>query len=338
MINIGVIGLGSMGGTHIEAYQKIEGCRVVAVADADEQRRTGAARAGGNIEGQGNSGFDFDRVTQYADAAELIADPAVDLVDICLPTPLHKRFSIAALEAGKHLLVEKPLARTAEDAEAIVAAAEKAKGLAMCAMCMRLWPGWDWLKGAVDSGRFGPVLGAQFRRVTSMPEGGFYADGAQSGGALLDLHIHDTDFVRHVFGAPRAVFSRGYSHGTSATDHVVTQYLFEGDAAPAVVAEGGWSMRPGFGFEMQYCVNFERATAVFDINREPVLTLIEDGTEPQAVDLPAGLGYDHELAYLIDCIQRGAAPEVVTLKDAAAALRIIEAEARSIASGEVETI
>ncbi len=340
MVNIGIIGLGSMGTTHLAAYGSIEGCRVVAVADGDEGRRTGRTRVGGNIEGQGSGGgFDFASVRQYADANELIADADVDLVDVCLPTPLHARFAIAALEAGKHLMVEKPLARTADEADTIVAAAEKAAAngqVAMCGMCMRFWPGWVWLKEAIDDGRFGKVLNAQFRRVTSHPAGAFYADGDACGGALLDLHVHDTDFVQHAFGTPKAVFSRGYAKHTSAPDHVTTQYLY-GDGGPVVTAEGGWAMQEGFGFEMQYAVNFERATAVFDINKDPVLTLI-DADGKRAVEVPGGMGYDHELAYLIDCVTRGEAPATVTLADAAKALRIVEAEARSISSGGVERV
>ncbi|BAM03438.1 Gfo/Idh/MocA family protein [Phycisphaera mikurensis] len=340
MVNVGVIGLGSMGNTHLAAYGSVPGCRVVAVADADEGRRTGRTGAGGNIEGQGSGGgFDFASVRAYADASELIADPEVHLVDVCLPTPLHARFAVAALRAGKHLMVEKPLARTAAEADTIVAAAEEASAggqIAMCGMCMRFWPGWVWLKEAIDDGRFGRVLHARFRRVTSHPPGSFYADGDACGGALLDLHVHDTDFVRHAFGAPEAVFSRGYAKHTSRPDHVCTQYLF-GDGGPVVTAEGGWAMHEGFGFEMQYAVNFERATAVFDIHQDPVLTLI-DGEGKRAVDIPGGMGYQPELAYLIGCVERGEAPSTVTLADAANALRIVEAEGRSIASGRIEAL
>lgn len=334
MVKIGVIGLGSMGNTHLDAYGKLDNAHVVAVADMDEGRRTGKTKVGGNIEGQAKGGFDFSSVKQYADAAELIADPDVRMVDICLPTPLHVRFAIQALEAGKHVLVEKPLARNADDADRLVAAAAKAEGLAMCAMCMRFWPGWDWLKKAIDEKTYGKVLAAHFRRVTSHPPGAFYADGEQCGGALLDLHIHDTDFVQYAFGMPEAVFSRGYSKHTDQPDHAVTQYLY-GDAGPMVTAEGGWAMQPGFGFEMQYTVNFENATAVFDINQDKWLNLITADGKKTTVELPDGMGYDHELAYFLDCIENKRAPRTVTLEHAARSLRIYEAEAKSIADGQV---
>lgn len=104
------------------------------------------------------------------------------------------------------------------------------------------------------------MLGAQFRRVSNHPGGPFCSNGEACGGAILGLRIHDTDFVQYCFGEPRAVFSRGYAKDTSHIDHVVTQYLY--DYIPLVVAEGGWSMQAGFGFSMQYTVNFEQATAV----------------------------------------------------------------------------
>ncbi len=335
MTNVGVIGLGMMGMTHLDAYTRLASggdVRVVAVADLDEARRTGKTQAGGNIEGQAKGGFDFGSVKQYADAAELIADDEIDLVDVCLPTPAHAKFAIQALEAGKHVLIEKPLARTAEQAQQIADAAGKAKGLAMCAMCMRFWPGWTWLKDAVDDQTYGKVRAATFRRVANHPGGAFYEDGDACGGGVLDLHIHDTDFVRHLFGTPDAVTSRGYSQITDKVDHVVTQYHYAD--VPLVVAEGGWAMSAGFGFKMQYTVNFERATAVFDIGSETPLMLYEPGKEAHAVKLPGGMGYEHEIAYFLDCIRDGTPPRRVTLEDAAASVRLVEDEVRSVESGK----
>lgn len=347
MKNIGVIGLGMMGSTHLDVYAKLDNARVVAVADSDEARRTGRAAAGGNIEGQAKGGFDFASVRQYADAEQLIDDPEVEVVDICLPTPLHTRFAIRALEAGKHVLIEKPLARNSAQVAELIAAAEKAPGRSMCAMCMRFWPGWDWLADAVRDQTFGRVLSAHFRRMTSHPDGRFYADGDACGGAILDLHIHDSDFVRHCFGMPEAVFSRGYSRHTDQTDHVVTQYIYpdqssgSGEASargPVVSAEGSWALTQGFGFEMQYTVNFEKATAAFDLGGDPVLTLTEPGKKPRGVELQAGMGYEHELAYFIRCLEEDRAPQVVTLADAGESVRLIEAEVKSVQTGTIVTI
>ncbi|MEM7578111.1 MAG: Gfo/Idh/MocA family oxidoreductase [Planctomycetota bacterium] len=339
MVNVGVVGLGMMGMTHLDVYAKRAAAhgdvQVVAVADLDEARRTGKAKAGGNIEGQAQGGFDFSSVKAYADAADLIADPEVGLVDVCLPTPAHVRFAIAAMEAGKHVLIEKPLARNSEQAAQIVAAAGKAKGLTMCAMCMRFWPGWTWLKDAVDAQTYGKTMAATFRRVADHPGGAFYENGDACGGAILDLHIHDADFVQYLFGMPTAVTSRGYAKHTDRVDHVVTQYEFaEGSGAPIVVAEGGWSMTKGFGFQMQYTVNFERATAVFDLAGESPLMLYEPGEAGRPIELPPGMGYEAEIAYFLHCIAAGETPTRVTLASAAESVRLIEAEAQSVAEGQ----
>ncbi len=336
MVNVGVIGLGVMGTTHLDAYASVADARVVAVADRDPAKLRGEKTAGGVIQGQAQGGFDLSKVKQYAQGIDLIHDPAVDLVDICLATPLHAEYAIHALKAGKHVLIEKPLARTSEEASRIIETAETSKGMAMCAMCMRFWPAWVWLKQAVDSGRYGTVRSAVFRRVGSHPGGPFYSSGELSGGAILDLHLHDTDFIQHLFGIPQAVTSNGYKKITDHIDHVTTFYHYPD--GPHVVAEGGWAMADSFGFRMTYCVNFQNATAEFDISNDESLTLYEPGKEPHTVGIETGMGYVPQLAYFIQCIQTGKPPTRITLKDAAQSLLIVEAEARSVESGQTQNV
>lgn len=330
-IKVGVVGLGMMGWTHLDVYAKLDGVEVVAVADRDPDRLSGKVRPGGNIEGQAQGGFDIAKAKGYTDAADLIADPDIDVVDVCLPTPAHVPFGLMALDKGKHLLMEKPLARTSEDAQKLVDAAAKSDKLAMPAMCMRFWPGWTWLKDAVENETYGKVLAANFRRVASHPKGAFYQSGEASGGAALDLHIHDTDFIQHLFGMPKAVTSVGYSKPTDAVDHIVTRYHYDG--VPMVVAEGGWAMTEGFGFSMRYTVNFEKATATFGEAGDTPLRLIEDGKEPEFIKLDEAMGYEHEIAYFMDCVKNGTAPQRVTMADAANAVKIVEHEVQSVRNG-----
>jgi predicted dehydrogenase len=329
-IKVGVVGLGMMGLTHLDAYAKLDGVEVVALADRDEDRLHGRTQAGGNIEGQAEGGFDYESVRKYTDASELIADPALDVVDICLPTPAHVPFGIRALEAGKHLLTEKPLARSYDDAMKLVQAAEASDKIAMCAMCMRFWPGWTWLKEMIDEKRFGELLSLSFRRLASHPQGPFYQDGDANGGAALDLHIHDADFVQFLFGLPKSVSSVGYSSKTSAVDHIATRYDVGSDTL--IRAEGSWAMADGYAFCMQFSANFEHASAEFDSNSDAPLKLFQDG-EAKPVDLEAGMGYDHEIAYFLDCVRNNRQPEIVTMQDAANAVKLIEAEVQSVRTG-----
>ena len=331
MIQVGVIGLGMMGSTHLDVYAKRNDVRIAAISDIDPKRLSGEEAASGNIEGQAQGGVDLSAAKRYPEGMQLIADPNVQLVDLCLWTHRHHEYALAALRAGKHVLVEKPLCRSYADAKALAAEARKAKTLSMCAMCLRFWPGWVWLKRAIAEQTYGRVLAVHFHRVANHPGGDFYRDGDACGGAILDLHIHDTDFVQYCFGTPQAVFSRGYSRITNQIDHLVTQYLY--DDGPLVSAEGGWCMSDGFGFQMRYIVNFERASAEYSFDGQDHIRLCEPGKQPRQVELETGMGYQHEIAYFLDCLSKNRQPDTITLEQAAESVRIVEAEKRSIAEG-----
>jgi predicted dehydrogenase len=321
-----------MGNTHLDVYSGRQDVTVVAVSDKIPDRLSGKARAAGNVKGQAQGLFDMSKARKYDEGMNLIPDPEVELVDICLPTPLHVDFAIAALEQGKHVLVEKPLGRDYKAAKKLVAAAKRhPKQMTMCAMCMRFWPGWTWLRDAVRNKTYGPVMAATFRRVTNHPGGPFYSDGNACGGAALDLHIHDSDYIRHVLGTPKAVTSVGYRKATTHIDHIVTRYHF--DDIPLVVAEGSWALAPGFGFQMQYTVNFAEATAVFDLMAAKPLVVYAGGQQ-QEIKLESATGYALEIGYFLDCLGAGKQPDVVTFADAAESVRLVEKEVQSIESGK----
>lgn len=338
-LNIGVIGLGFMGVTHLKAYQKIPGVRIAAICDAYKLPADGVMGVAGNIGDADAVRLDLTQAQATKDFNDVLANPDIHLVDICLPTPEHPRVAIAALRSGKHVVCEKPLARTSALCRDIVTAAKAAKGFFMPAMCMRFWPGWSWLKEAVTQEAHGRVLAARFRRVSGPPgwSRGTYFKGSDSGGALLDLHIHDTDFVQFLFGRPRAVATQGVTRFSGAFDHVVTQYHV---ACGAVVhAEASWIMNEGFPFNMSYTINFEKATADFDLSRgAEALKLYEDGKGAVVVPLRSGDGYLGELTHLIGSIRAGQPPTVVTPEDGASAVEICEAEERSAQTGQVVTL
>ena len=159
-----------------------------------------------------------------------------------------------------------------------------------------------------------------------------YAAGNTSGGALLDLHIHDTDFVQFLFGRPESVFSTGVTRGGNSIDHVVTQYNYPG--GPAVYAEGSWLLAKGFS--MSYTVLCERATLDFDLARgADALQVIEEGKAPRVVKPVGGDGYNGEIACMLEAIQSRKAPRAVTVEDGLSALQICEAEAKSVKTGRV---
>ena len=339
-VNVGVSGIGFMGSTHIKSWLKIPGARLVAICDPGRLPVDGdLSGMAGNLSDGRPLHLDMSTVRAYSKFDDLLADPIIDLIDLCVPTPQHHRLCLAALQAGRHVLCEKPMARTAAQCREIVAAAASAKGFFMPAMVMRFWPEWAWLKDAIDKQTYGRVLAARFRRVSSPPgwSKGTYFKGEDSGGALLDLHIHDSDFVQFCFGRPRGVFSVGTTRFSGATDHVVTSYKLAGDIP--VTAEGSWLMTEGFPFNMEYTVNFEKATADYDLGRTgSALQLYEEGQKPRVIACAEGDGYELELRHMIESIQNGTPPSIVTAADGLSAVEICEAEAQSVKTGTVVTL
>ncbi len=331
-VKVAVVGLGFMGVTHLRAYLDNPAAQVVAVCDNRRVPVNGVlSGVAGNIKKSDDIQLGA-HVKVFQDYPQLLADPEVAVVDLCTPTPLHTSQVIAALGAGKHVLCEKPLARTAADAREILKVAATSPGFLMPAMCMRFWPGWAGLKQIVAGQAYGKVLAARFRRVSEMPawsRNGTYA--SDLGGALFDLHIHDVDFVNHLFGRPASVFASGVVDGSGTVNHVVAQYHYPG--GPVVEAEGSWLLAQGFN--MQFTLLCERATLDYDLARgADALLLTESGQPPRVVKPEAGDGYSAELRYFVDCVANGRAPQVVVAADGLTALEICEAEEQSIRTGQ----
>lgn len=315
-----------MGRVHLAAYQHAAhhaAAPVCVYGLCDARGRDAADGRPGNLALDVSADWTADvRISAQYDA--LLDDPRIDLISICTPTDTHVPLAVRALETGKHVLVEKPVSLVADQIERLDTAARAAGRWCLPGMCMRYWPGWVWLLQAIVGGVYGPVRSAVFRRLGSMPDwsAGFYGDHARSGGALVDLHIHDADFVRWCFGDPAEVVSTG------EINHVTTFYRFA-DGPPHVAAEGCWEPARGLPFVMYYRVGFERATVEYDSTREQPLLLGRDGrVEP--VDLPPGSGYDAEIRHMLALIAGEEQTPRVTLADAAAVTRLLDAERESL--------
>lgn len=332
-LGVAVCGLGFMGRTHLAAYAAARAAgfpsRLVAVADRSPERRAGRLGGGGNLKtGEEHAAFDPAEVRGYADPEELARDPEVALVSLCTPTPTHLPLAELFLRAGKHVLVEKPVALDPRAIEALAEVARRSGRLCMPAHCMRFWPGWSDLRAAIAAGRLGRLRSATFRRLASRPDWspGFYGDPAQTGGALFDLHVHDADFVRWCLGEPRAVLARG------SRDHLLALYELEGPAL--VAAEGGWDLPANHRFEMAFEVVGERETWRYELGPSgPLLEVFraqaEPGEPPERPALAAETGYELEVRALLAAIAAGG-PAPVTLEDAVGTARLLESVARAL--------
>ena len=336
-IKVGIIGLGFMGTTHWGVYRGLKNARIAAIADVDAKKRRGDVSAVvGNIGGGDNSKpLDLAGVKVYDGAAALIADPAVDVVDVCTPTPDHADIVCAALAAGKHVFCEKPLCRDAAQLRRIVAAAKKARGFLNVGLCVRAWPEYRHAYEYFSSGKAGKMKSATFKRISPSVDGNawrnWFMDGKMSGGALLDLHVHDADEVNYFFGMPRSVTAVGAAGVVSkgGVDHVVATYDY-GDGT-LVMAEGGWAPAKGTPFEMSFTIVCEKATLKLDASGYRVYPVTGKPIAPK-LDIKAGpTGWHQELAYFVNCVARGVKPEKYqTLDSVLDTMKLVFAEERSV--------
>ena len=301
-MKIGVIGLGFMGATHVDAFSKIDGVQVAAVCTRDARAAAGDFRhIGGNL-GRNAGVHDFSQVRNYEDWRELISDPSLDAIDICLPTDLHAPVSVMALQTGKHVLCEKPMALNFADCEGMIAAAREANRVLMIGHVLRFWPEYLYLQKFVQGGQYGPIQSATFSRATGLPDWSrWLPNESKSGGAVLDLLIHDIDQALHLFGAPPRISGRTL-HYPKGLD---------------VNIEGGW-LPPGTPFSSGFRVKTEKA----ELALTPEGLILNHDGQQQKIDVAGPDAYQAELAYFVDCCLRNAQPEQCPPQESAEAVKI----------------
>ena len=327
---VGLVGLGYMGQVHLSCYRDNPLCELVAVADSDEAKLVGRAAIEGNIEGAAST-HDLTNVRTTTRIDELINDPEIDLLDFCLPTPLHNEYSIRALQAGKHVLCEKPMALTAEECEQMVAAAGRSGKFLLVGHCLRFWPQYVAAQQVLASGELGKPLYARFLRRGGIPLWNSWMwDGAQSGGAVLDLHVHDVDIALWWFGEPQSVVADGViDDGLPLKVDATWRY----QNGPLVSLHGGWDKNGG-PFHMAFEVLCEGGTVAWDSAAgDAVEVRVEGETREIASDDVSG--YQVEIDDFLRCIQSGTAPARVTPESSKLAVAIAAEELRQIKEKQV---
>ncbi len=334
-----------MGMIHYYGIQHVTGAEVAAICTRDSKKLEGDwTGIQGNFGPRGGI-EDLSNVRKYRDIAGLLADEEIDLVDICLPTHLHKSVSIASLKAGKHTLVEKPLSIGIEDANEMVDLAKETGKSFMVAHVLPFFAEYAYAKAVVEEGRYGKLLGAHFKRIISKPgTSREFADVEMNGGPGIDLHIHDTHFIQLLCGVPDAVFSQGKRIGGNFVDYVTTQYIYN-DKELAVSCSSGAVSQPGRVFSHGFEIYLEKATLLYDfatLGGEPMtavpLTLLNAAGDVQPVDLgEAGPidAFTAELQYAVDAMNRGDEPTALSGIGARDALLLCYKEAESVRTGEI---
>jgi predicted dehydrogenase len=335
MTRLALVGLGFMGQTHFRLHQASPDVEFVAACDKLPERvAEQAVSLAGNLGGDPTP-LDLSALQRFTSLDDLLATAEVDCVDLCTPTYLHADQAVRCLEAGKHVICEKPMALNVEQGQRMIDAARAAGRFLFIAQCIRFWPAYEVLAKMVADGSLGRLISAKFTRLSPTPawsESGWLLDSDLSGGALLDLHIHDVDFIASLWGSPPAVSTvaaNRFSVGDKV-DHVFTQYLYDDFAC---VAEGGWAMPPGFPFQMAYQVLGEKGVLDFSTQHDPALVLYTINGERIIPEVEPGAGYARELEYFYGCLAGCRAPQRVTPEGALQSVRICLAERESARTG-----
>ena len=325
MLKVGIIGAGFMGKLHAACYPYVKGAKLVEVADADLDRAQEIAK--------------IHNAYATQDPDEVIADTEVDIVDVCIPTYLHAEYVIKAAQAGKHILCEKPIALSLTEAEQMLAAAQKTNVKFMVAHVVRFWPEYKKLKEIYESKELGTLTSLTMVRLGPPLGSGWFKDTGKSGGALLDLHIHDADFLLYLLGKPKWVFTQG------SINHLVTMYGYS--KAQAVTAEGGFVPSGRFPFRMAFRAIFEQGIVDFGSLNSPAFLTYQGEEEPESwkftppQEIKGDYGgninviwpYIFEIQYFVDCIQGKKDLKIASGKSGKESLRLILAEKESLESG-----
>jgi predicted dehydrogenase len=339
MVRIGLAGIGFMGLIHFLAAKRLKDAAVTAIHTRDPKKLAGDWRGVRGNFGPPGEVMDLSPIHRHGRFEDLLADPDVDLVDICTPTVQHEAMTIAALAAGKHVLVEKPIALETAAADRMVAAAAKSGKLLMVGHVLPFFPEFAFLADAVHSRRYGAFLGGQFKRVISRPDwSATIGDTSQTGGPAIDLHIHDTHFIRLISGMPRQVIATGRVESGAVT-HINALYLY-GGGGPTVACASGALAQKGREFVHGFEVYFEKATLVFESGAQPLMVLPAGGGSERATlgDGDPVAAFIAELQAAVDGVKSGRAPDLLNGQLARDALVLCHRECESVMKGQAVAV
>lgn len=334
-MNFAIIGFGGLGKLHFrnvaEVAKRTGDIQLVAICDVNEQafKTETKTNLGGN-----DAGYDLSQYHLYTDVKELFKKEKLDFVITALPTHLHEKVAVQAMERGIHVFSEKPMALNVEQAEHMLKAAKENHVKLMIGQCVRYFPEYVMLKEFVDSQKFGKVIRADFTRIS--PTIGWswqdwMLDETKSGGAVLDLHVHDVDFIQWVFGMPKAISSVATNYKSK---HEFISTVYEYDDV-LVTATSDWSMPAGFSFAAGFTVRFEKAAIIK--NAEGIKCYPEEG-EPYLLEVPVVNGYVEEVVDFIHCIRENKESDINPPEASFRSLQIALAEKMAADNGKMKEL
>ncbi len=331
MIKVGLIGAGFMGNMHATCYEalKEEGVIITAVADVRNSYATKIAKQFG--------------ASIYEDGMSLINKADVDVIDICLPTYLHTEHAIEAMKKNRHVFIEKPVCLTKSEGDKLLKAQKETDKLIMVGQCIRLWDEYVYLKNIVEKNEYGKVITATFKRISPLPTwawNNWLHKVELSGSVALDMHIHDSDFIRYLLGEPSNVNAVASRDSEGIIQQMFTTYEYPNKVVHAEVC---WNYPDSFPFCMEYRVKLENATIVYDSTKSPTLIVYPIQGESftpklnheftENSDLGGNVsslgGYYNELKYFTNKIKEKGTIEVAPLNEGIKSVNLVLDEINS---------
>ena len=331
MLKVGLIGAGMMGQVHARAYANLPQAQLAAVADLRAEKANEVAS--------------FTGARTFATLDELLANAEVDVIDICLSTPTHAAHTIKALDAGKHVFCEKPIALTMDEARQVAQAARRAKGKFTVGHVVRFFPEYARAHDLLAQGEIGEPKVIHTLRGGGFPpwsSNNWMGDLAQSGGVALDLACHELDWLRWCCGEATRVFARGlaYTHlaAGQSRDHALIVTRFKSGAMAHT--EVSWAVPRGGPFMTQVEVAGSRGIMKFDNQSSMPIRGYWDvaGASTAVPESPLAVSpFQAEIEHFLTCIIEDKQP-LVGLDDAVKALELSLAALESIRTGQPVTL
>ena len=313
-LKVALIGIGGMGKNHFNIYKGFEDIDFVAACDI-RQSRLDLASA------------ECPHMHFYTNYAEMLEREQPDIVDICTPTYLHAEHAIAAMQAGAHVICEKPMALSSQETSMVIAQAQKTGKTFMAAHVVRFMQAYAYLAEAIKTKKHGKLLKLSLRRISATPTWSWenwFLDKQKSGHVLLDLMIHDIDFMQSVLGEPEEIVGAHYEL-KNHTNFASAIYLYD---HCSVSIESGW-FKSNPKFTADYFAFFEEGYISLNDGNvvecgEPVVLAEKDAIQSMGINISHADGYASECRYFIDCIKAGKSPDFITPESSAASVALVE--------------
>ncbi|MCK4590404.1 MAG: Gfo/Idh/MocA family oxidoreductase [Candidatus Latescibacteria bacterium] len=329
-LKVGVIGTG-IGSLHIRGYQKLPDVEVVGVIDLDSKRAKQIAE-------------EYKIPNYFSDYRKILRLKEIDAISVCTPNSLHAEVTVAALQAGKHVLCEKPMAMNSQQAQMMVNAAKQADRKLMMAFCRRFQSDSQWFKKYIEAGELGEIYYAKtgwLRRRGIPGLGGWFTTKVKSGGGpLIDLGVHMLDLVLWFMGNPRAVSVTGSTYakfrdhyplekGTLDVEDLACAFI-RLETGATVFLETSWVSN--IKEEKIYSVLLGTKGGA-DLPPLKIYTEKQGGLVDLEPKLPEVSGFDAEVAHFVECILKDKEP-TATAEQALEITRILEALYKSAETGK----